>query len=494
MSTIPVNRVVSVEILTTPTFPSRAGFGVLLILGKTPSPLTPAAPIRFYSGIDGVGEDFSSASPEYQAAQIYFSQSPKPKTLAIGLNTAAPASLTDTAATLVAEQVTDVLQTITSWQAITAGSLSLVIDGTPTTAVNLNFSGVTDLADVAAVIQVAPVFAGLITVTESGGLITLTTVSTGAAAYLAAPATPLGGSIVEYLGIAGLSSNGVSAGAGTPIGDTLSMLAGFSTAWYGFTLVGNYTEQDILDCAAWAEPRVKVFGFSTDNADVADNGSLSNLALTLNALNYSRTFGVYDDNDAYAAVSVFARAFSVNFNNENSTITLKFKQLPGITPVEVTETQRLTLVARHINFYATYGEDTKMLAEGVMVNGRFFDEVHGLDWLQNAIENEVFGYMFTSPTKIPQTDRGTVRLLSRAAKACREAVRNGLLAPGYYNGDPVGTLQTGDFISEGFYLFAQAIKDQPQADREARKAPPIQGILKGAGAFHFADISLTFER
>lgn len=488
--TIPVNKVVKVKILTSPTFPARKGFGLLLIIGSTPSVLTQSAPIRFYSDIDGVSADFNSGTPEYQAAQTYFAQSPRPSEVAIGLSTAAPASLTNDPAVLVAGDVGDVEQSLLVWQAITAGTLSLVVNGAFLTASALNFSAVTDLDGVASVLGAA--FPAL-TITQSGGLFTFTTVATGASASLSAPAAPLGGSVVELLGIAGLFSSGVSIGAGTLLGDALQLLQNYNQSWYGFTFVGGISEADILVAAAWAEARVKIFGFSSSNPDLADLSSTSNLALSLNALGYSRTFGVYDNDDLYPAVSVFGRAFTVNFNNENSTITLKFKQLPGVTPVVITETQRVTLTERHMNYYAVFG-DSAMLAEGTMINGRFFDEIHGLDWLLNAIETNVFGYMLTAKTKIPQTDPGVARLVQQAENACAEAVRNGLLAPGQYNGEPLGAIDTGDFLSKGYYLFAQPISEQNQSDREARKAPPIQGILKGAGALHFADIELTFER
>lgn len=491
--TIPVNKVVKVTILTSPTFPARKGFGLLLIIGSTPGVLTQGSPIRFYSDIDGVAADYNSSTPEYQAAQTYFAQSPRPTEVAIGLSTAAPFSATNDPATIVAVDSGDVEQDIPTWQAVTAGTLSLTINGSFVTATGLDFSGATDLDGVAAIIQAAPAFGGLITVTQSVGLFTFTTVSVGASASISAPAAPLGSSIVEMLGVAGLSSTGVSAGPGTPISEALQTLQDYNQSWYGFTFVNGISDADVLEAAAWAEARIKIFGFTSADPNIANQSNLSNLALSLNALEYSRTFGVYDDNDLYAAVSVFGRAFTTNFNNQNSTITLKFKKLPGITPIVITETQRLTLTERNINYYSEFG-DSAMLAEGVMVNGRFFDEVHGLDWLLNAIETNVFGYMYTAKTKIPQTDPGVARLVQQAEKACQEGVRNGLLAPGQYNGEPLGAVETGDFLAKGYYIFAQPIAEQNQSDREARKAPPIQGILKGAGALHFADIELNFER
>jgi hypothetical protein len=73
-------------------------------------------------------------------------------------------------------------------------------------------------------------------------------------------------------------------------------------------------------------------------------------------------------------------------------------------------------------------------------------------------------------------------------------VNNGLLAPGVWNGGDLGEMKTGMFLPKGYYVYAQPVAQQNQSDRDARKAPPIQAIIKGAGAIHFADITVTFQR
>ncbi len=34
-----------------------------------------------------------------------------------------------------------------------------------------------------------------------------------------------------------------------------------------------------------------------------------------------------------------------------------------------------------------------------MANGDFFDERHGLDWLQNYVQNHLYNLLYTSTTK-----------------------------------------------------------------------------------------------
>jgi hypothetical protein len=202
---------------------------------------------------------------------------------------------------------------------------------------------------------------------------------------------------------------------------------------------------------------------------------------------YRRTFTLYDPDDAYAHFSVAARASTVDFNQPDSTITLKFKQLPTVTPVTITETQRRALNEKNVNYYGVFGKSA-MLAESTMAKpGVFIDEVHGVDWLQNAIETNVFGYLYTHPTKVPQTDKGVAALEQQVRLALQEGVRNGLIAPGM-------NYITGEFLEKGFITWAQPISEQNQSDREARKAPPIYFLAKGAGAIHSVDIQGVLQR
>jgi hypothetical protein len=487
--TIPVNKVVQVNILTSPTFPARKGFGLLLIVG-TSTKLPVGERIRFYSDMDGVAGDFSSTDEEYKAAQIFFSQAPRPSELAIGRRfaSAAPGELLGSVSTYDAS--------IPAWQAITNGAFKISLDGVEKSLSAMDFSGAANLNAVAAVIQAKLTLAAAgATIVFDGNRFVVKSATTGATStvdYAVAPAA--GTDISAKLGLdadgLGLKSAGVAVES---ISASLDALQNFDGSWYGISLTKEATEQNLKDAAAWTETRTKVLGYTTKASNVQDAGATNDIATFFKDSMYRRTFGVWDNNDDYAHVSAMGRAFSVNFNEQNSTLTLKFKVLPGITPSSISESQRQALLSKNINYYTYFGASA-MLAEGVMSNGTFFDEVHGLDWLQNAIETNVFGFLYTRKTKVPQTDKGVQQIVLQVEKAMKEGVNNGLLAPGTWNGEPLGEIDTGDFLPKGFYIYAQPVAEQNQSDREARKAPPIQVLAKGAGAIHFASITVNFER
>jgi hypothetical protein len=486
---IPVSKVVRVNILTSPTFPSRRGFGLLMILGSS-ARLPLGERLRFYADMDAVGVDFSTTDEEYKAAQIFFSQSPRPSELAIGRRfpSAAPGELLGG---------TNATKVIATWQAVTSGGFKITIDGTERSLTTLNFSSDTTLNAVASRIQAALIAAGATgaSVIYDGSRFVVrsgTTGVTSTVSYAIAPAS--GTNISALLAWDAASLGKITAGiAAETIAGSLDALQAFDGSWYGLALTNEATEQNLQDASAWVEARVKIHGVNTKASNNTDSTSTTSLSYVLKAAGYRRSLVVYDANDDYAAVSALARMFTVNFNEQNSTITLKFKQLPGISVTNITETQRLALVGNNCNYYTQFG-DSAMIAEGVMASGVFADEVHGLDWLQNAIETNVFGYLYTRTTKVPQTDKGVAALVQQVEQALAQGVNNGLLAPGNWNGNPLGQIGTGDFLPRGYYVYAQPVAEQNQSDREARKAPPIQAICKGAGAIHSADISVTFER
>ena len=71
-----VDRVVKVTINLQPLAAGRRNFGVLLIVGAS-DVIDMEERIRAYTGIDGVAADFGVSTPEYKAAELFFSQSPR---------------------------------------------------------------------------------------------------------------------------------------------------------------------------------------------------------------------------------------------------------------------------------------------------------------------------------------------------------------------------------------------------------------------------------
>ncbi|EBQ9674637.1 hypothetical protein DMA95_12375 [Salmonella enterica subsp. enterica serovar Urbana] len=271
-------------------------------------------------------------------------------------------------------------------------------------------------------------------------------------------------------------------------------------SWYGLHLavpVADYPDDaDLISVSSAIESATvsRILAITSSEADILSSAVETDLATKLKAAKYSRTYIQYSSTSPYAALSAFGRAFTVNFTGSNTTITLKFKQLPGITYETIGTSQANALEAKNCNVYVYYENDTAILEQGVMCNGDFFDERHGLDWLQNAVQTADYNTLYTSTTKIPQTDAGTTTRIANIEKVLDVADKSGLFAPGIWTGGPMGQLGTGDTLTKGYYTWADTVDNQLQTDREARKGVPIQVAAKLAGAVHYGDVAITVVR
>ncbi|WP_334613651.1 DUF3383 family protein [Escherichia coli] len=379
---LPLNRVSNVTVTLSAKAAQGRNFGSMLILGNsTVIPIVER--LRLYSSADDIGDDFGIDSEEYQAAVVWFSQSPQPTQVYVG-----------------------------RWVA----SLESAETGEPETlleAVN---------------------------------------------------------ALLDY------------------------------NVWYGLHIAvpeADYpVDTDIISVSAAIEAATvsRILAVTFDDTDVMSAAVTTDLASKLKAAAYSRTLIQYSSTSRYAALSAFARAFTVNFTGSNTTITLKFKQLPGVTYEALGTSQVTALEAKNCNVYVYYENDTAILEQGVMCNGDFFDERHGLDWLQNAVQTADYNTLYTSATKIPQTDAGTTTRIANIEKVLDAAEKNGLFAAGVWTGGPMGQLSTGDTLTKGYYTWADTVDNQLQTDREARKGVPIQVAAKLAGAVHYGDVAITVVR
>jgi hypothetical protein len=163
-------------------------------------------------------------------------------------------------------------------------------------------------------------------------------------------------------------------------------------------------------------------------------------------------------------------------------------------PEILTETQASVLKTKRCNVFVTYSNDTSIIQDGVMSGSAWIDEIHGLDWLSDAIQNNLYNALYTSSTKIPQTDAGQTQLLSVVVGALDEAVNNGLVAAGMWTADGFGELKPNTYLDRGYYVYSPPMALQAQADREARKSPPIQIAVKLAGAIHTVDVTINVNR
>jgi hypothetical protein len=493
MAGLSVSDIVNVTVTLTPVAAPTRNFGALLIIGSTTGVIDTNERLRVYTTIGQVATDFGTTAQEYLAASLFFSQNPQPAILYIGRWAEAATRGRLRGATLTTAQ-----QALTNFTAVTNGGVNIVVDGVAKNLTGLNFSSATNLNSVASTVQTA-LGGGITCVWDATyGRFVVTSATTGTSSTVAYATAGAGTDVSGLLGLTSAAGAVSVAGiaAETPLA-AVTALANASTDWYGCmiadTSVTDSQHQAVAGFIEAASPS-RIYGITTQETIALDPTHTDDIGSLLQAAGYRRSFTQYSSSSAYAAASLYGRAFTVDFTGNRTTITLKFKQEPGVTYETRTESQAATLKSKNINVFVGYNNTTAIIQEGVMANGYFFDEIHGTDWLQNAVQTNVYNLLLTSPTKIPQTDEGVNMIVAVVAQACTQAVTNGLLAPGLWQGPPLGAITTGQTLSKGFYIYAPSVDTQNQSDRQARKAPLIQVAAKQAGAVHFSNVAINVNR
>jgi len=346
------------------------------------------------------------------------------------------------------------------------------------------------------------------TATGAGGN-ALTLAKNGANLAVSA-ATLLGGGGTDISGmLAGTAllgayvANGIA--AETALAAATLFDANFGQKWYGLTLVeglvggvvtGGPSDADHAAVAGFIEATTNkhMYGVSTQEAGVISSVDATNIAFVLKALGYKHTVVQYSSQSRYSVVSLLGRILTVDYTGNNTVITLMYKQEPGIVAENLNPSQMAALVANNANVFVAYTNATAIIQPGVVSSGDFVDTIIGTDVLAINVQNALYNLLFTSPTKIPQTDDGNHLLVTTIESVCSQFATNGLLAPGVWNSNGFGSLHQGDFMSKGFYVFAPLISTQSQADRAARKSVPIQVAAKLAGAVHTVNVTISVNR
>lgn len=495
-SSLPINRLVNASVNLTPAGAQAQNISTLLILG-TSTVIDTITRMRTYTDLPGVATDFGVNAPEYKAAALWFEQSPQPTTLNIGRW-----AKTASAGELYCASLSASNQAITTWNAITNGSFHVSIDGTGHDITGLDFATDANLNAVAARIQAALDLVAIGTVviwdaSYSRFEINSGTTGTGSSvSFLSAEGT---GTDISALMGGTAASSGAYIVTGAPAESALDCLTLFDVQygqkWYAATIL-TASDGDHLACAGYIEGTTNkhLYGVSTQESGVLNSTDTTNIAYQLKQLGYNRTQTQYSSSNAYAVCSLLARILTTNYNGNSTVITLMYKQEPGIVAETLNVNQLNALESFNCNVFVAYNNNTAIIEPGVCASGEFIDVITGTDWLALDIQTSVYNLLYTTSTKVPQTDAGNHLIATTIEAVCSQGVTNGLLAPGVWNSGGFGALKQGDYLPKGFYVYAPPIATQNPADRAARKSVVFQVAAKLAGAIQTVDIVINVNQ
>lgn len=381
---------------------------------------------------------------------------------------------------------------------VTDGAMTLDMNGATVNLYGLNFATYGSSLTLNEVVQILTAAIGSSGLVEtSGQSIVISTSQQGADVTIGYASSA--SSITDLSAILALTqSTAASRIDGYTPGGLVSEVALIQTAArcagrsvFAWTLDRQYRDtQDQKDFADWAEAQDQAyFSACTNSVQAYNTADTTNIGFYAYNKGYIKTSVMYHNNpQVYPDVSYAALALSVNYALENSTLTMKFKQLTGIETVPLTETQLSSLKARRINTYVSMGNSSSVVREGVQSADSWFTDSHvNLSNYKEELQVEVFN-VFMRNKKVKYTSAGQDLLVSAAAKINNRYIRNGTFAD---REEETTDNETGYTTLPACTITPAPIYSATTSERANRVAPPIAIVAYEAGAFHSVAIDVT---
>lgn len=461
-----------------------------------------AGRIQYYDTLAAVESVWGTTTESYKAATAFFSQNPRPQTMAI-----AQAFDTPQSGFMVTAQTGDAAAFI----AVTDGSFNISIDGDNQDITGLDFSSETDLDDVAAVIEAALQAIGTggytaATVVASNATQNQFTITSGisgdgSSVSVVVAVSPATGTDISGLGFMnGQEGTTVLGYTPTTFTNELFLISEAATCAgrfvYGWALDVVYRDtQNQLDAAAWAETQLLIVMSALSNNPLSyDADNTTNNIYDLFLSGYTKTFSFFhNDADLYPDMALLAILLSVDYTGLNTTLTAKFKNLVGITTVGLTETQLQVLEDRRANTIVTMSigvGGARTVRQGVQVSESWFcDDRTNTDNFVNDLLTAVYNVFLTTP-KVPFTTAGQALLFAPENTTCNQYVRNGMLADRVVTD---ATQPNGINTIPACQIVFAPLQDISTASRDARIMSGNTITLQLAGAVHQLIINVILE-
>lgn len=268
--------------------------------------------------------------------------------------------------------------------------------------------------------------------------------------------------------------------------------------WYIANYCGDLMDDQILAVQEYVEACTPSTMFAFTTSKEADKAADGGIFGKIKAKGYRRIIGQYstDHPDAICGVIGWAMG-AMSASTINSAFTLAYKQEVGVQAENYVQTFTSNDVNNvknnNGNVYINRGTYYNVFEEGKVGDGSWFDEIIYLDKYKNDMQLAIMDLLVNN-NKIAQTEAGMTRIKNEIKVVCDDMNRIGFISSGVWKGADMLDLSYGDTLPGGYLIQSEPIDSQSQADRDARKAPPIYVSLKLAGAIHHVTISVDVNR
>lgn len=259
------------------------------------------------------------------------------------------------------------------------------------------------------------------------------------------------------------------------------------------------SETDVLQIAKWCDANSSMF-VNCQSGDAAEKirneTEDSDIATKLTKLGYRHVYTACHDTDAYSGIYLAKHFAKVNYDSPNSTITGEFKKSPGLETedLKTSEYSAMKKDTKKACFYTTVDLQGST-DSGRWLNtwthstyGEFIDDVVNLDAFTNYLCVGIYNILTKQTTKLAQTPVGQAMLLAGARAVCEKFIKNRYLGSRTYT-DPDDAQEK---TTQGYEILTKPedVLTLSDAERNARKAAPINVRVFRAGAIHSVDITV----
>ncbi|MDR0453485.1 MAG: DUF3383 domain-containing protein [Deferribacteraceae bacterium] len=448
-----------------------------------------------YKDINSVANDFGTFSKTYDFAAAVFAQSPNPVnsggSLIIGYHRAAEEAAEKRPARLTGGVINETT-VISALQRISDGSMSVTANDTDVVLPATDFRTAVSISDVIKTLSAA--LQG-VTVSYINRRIIIES-ATGEIGFTepAADGTFIGDILSLSSGSGAIIEEAETSSVLPPetqleAVQKLKSIVNFK----GLSIIDEPTDEARVNIAEWAQANNTLVYETFRESD-------NLLVKTDNIVWQARLAGLTNFRMLYSksgnrkiAAAYMSRMHSVNFNAENSAITMNLKTLAGITSEDYNQTELSNAVRIGLDIYTTIKNVPCLLVSG---SNDYTDNRYNLIAMIDAVQTDAYNLLKATATKIPQTQRGVNQIVDTVEKTLAGYVRCGVIAAGEWTSpDGFGDIDVlkRSVAAVGYYVLAGQLSEQSAADRQARKSPVIQCAVKNAGAIHSADIIIFFN-
>jgi len=361
------------------------------------------------------------------------------------------------------------------WKLVSDGEFAVTIDTVLVEKAALDFSAVTSMDDVAAVIDTALGADGdCYFLVDRFNILSPTTGAASTITLLDTVAIPAGTDIsgIDYLdgdvlvGPANLGGSVLSQGQiAEDFATAITAIENVNGDWYAMGALEKFRDDTITeDMADEIESRRKMFLIATNDANVLILDNTTTFNYYLKNANYSRSGGAHHDNSIlYPDFSWMGQQLPKPVGSTN----WAFKELAGIAEgaevdipaVNLSELQKDAALDVNCNVYTnTLGADfiymgTMGGGKNVDKEGEYIDIIRNIDFLQARTEEGLMSLLLEKDI-LPMTNAGITMTDTRLKKLLDEyGVKQGILVE--------GSIET----------FFPKRSDIPTADRDDRQLP-----------------------